>query len=111
MIQNCEFKTAHKISLKKHNLTHTREKPYDCEFPGCSFRTAKKTYLNVHGRIHTGEKPYQCEVPECSFRTANNASLKRHRKTHIDVKHINAYLDMDYQSIFTNPLDQEPWLT
>ena len=44
--------------LPKHIRTHTKEKPYQCEYSQKCFST--QSSLNVHIRTHTKEKPYQC---------------------------------------------------
>jgi uncharacterized Zn-finger protein len=51
--------------LKRHNLTHTKERPYQCRF--CT-----KTYTDFggrqnHERSHTGERPYKCKECGQSF--------------------------------------------
>lgn len=96
-----------KGSLMRHKITHTGEKPYECdichkrytqastlashkkathlkELPYecivCQKKFAKARTLLVHTRIHTGEKPYSCDI--CSRCFSQQNGLKKHMKTH-----------------------------
>lgn len=50
-------------NLKRHYRTHTKEKPFSCDFK----RISKKTSLNECLWIHTEEKPFVCEVSPKGF--------------------------------------------
>nr|CAH8822303.1 unnamed protein product [Trichobilharzia regenti] len=80
--------------LKRHQLVHTGEKPYQCAFDGCGKRFSLDFNLRTHLRIHTGDRPYPCPQPGCSKRFAQSTNLKSHLATHSKVR--NA------QSGFTN---------
>ena len=68
--------------LKRHTLTHTREKPYKCQKCGVGF--SLNGNLKQHMRTHTGEKPYKCQV--CSAGFAFHVDFDRHKLTHTGEK-------------------------
>jgi len=69
-----------KYNLQTHQLTHTGEKNYKCEFEDCAMAFYKKDVMIRHTRIHTGEKPYQCDV--CERRFTQSGDMRKHRRTH-----------------------------
>ncbi len=72
------FKT--KFSMCRHNLVHSQEKNYTCEFCGKKF--ALLQYLKEHTNTHTSEKPYVCGVAGCQERFSQTGKLSLHRRTH-----------------------------
>ncbi|XP_052062708.1 zinc finger protein ZFP2-like [Mytilus californianus] len=74
---NCKFQSIKKQSLKYHILTHTQEKPHQCEICGQSFSLKKN--LNRHALLHTDVRPYKCKFNEvCNFATTRYDKLKEH---------------------------------
>jgi hypothetical protein len=67
----CGYATAHKSQLKAHRLIHTGD-TFKCNFPGCKFQAIKKQNLKYHQLTHTREKPHQCEICGQSFSLVKN---------------------------------------
>lgn len=72
--------------LKRHQLVHTGEKPYNCPFEGCGRRFSLDYNLKTHKRIHTGDRPYVCPYRECYKKFAQSTNLKSHISTHAKSK-------------------------
>ncbi|XP_050996989.1 transcription factor YY2 [Acomys russatus] len=72
--------------LKRHQLVHTGEKPYQCTFEGCGRRFSLDFNLRTHVRIHTGDKPFVCPFDACNKKFAQSTNLKSHILTHVKNK-------------------------
>jgi len=80
----CDKRFKTKFSLCRHNLVHSQEKNYTCDFCGKKF--ALLQYLKEHTNTHTAEKPYVCGVAGCQERFSQTGKLSLHRRTHPEYK-------------------------
>merc|ERR1712223_586293 len=72
--------------LKRHQLVHTGEKPFQYTFEGCGKRFSLDFNLRTHVRIHTGDRPYVCPFDGCNKKFAQSTNLKSHILTHAKQK-------------------------
>ncbi|KAK0065378.1 zinc finger protein 239 [Biomphalaria pfeifferi] len=69
-------------NVRKHQKVHTGEKPFECQICLKLFSTSSQ--LKTHRRVHTGEKPFQCQICLKSF--SESSSLRKHQKVHTGEK-------------------------
>jgi len=67
----CGYATAHRSQLRSHRLVHTGG-TMSCSWQGCDFRATRMQNLKYHLLTHTQEKPHQCDVCGQSFSLAKN---------------------------------------
>ncbi|XP_027714980.1 zinc finger protein 436-like [Vombatus ursinus] len=74
-LKRAETRDSH---LGVHQVTHTREKLYDCAFCGKGF--SWNSSLKRHQRVHAGERPYKCFC--CGKGFWRSTQLAVHQRTH-----------------------------
>ena len=73
------FQTTRKSNLVQHKLTHSKEKPHQCEICGQSFSLAKN--MRRHARQHdTNATIFRCKVNNCSFKSLRSDKYIEHVK-------------------------------
>ncbi|XP_039436521.1 zinc finger protein 431-like [Culex pipiens pallens] len=77
--QYCDKTFGRTTHLRRHILTHTKEKQYQCTV--CSKAFARSDHLAKHESQHSGERPFKCELCDKSFKRAE------HLRNHIESKH------------------------
>lgn len=78
-VKSCTFQTTRKSNLVQHKLTHSKEKPHQCEICGQSFSLAKN--MRRHARQHdTNATIFKCKVNNCVFKSLRSDKYIEHMK-------------------------------
>ncbi|XP_037550660.1 zinc finger protein 408 [Nematolebias whitei] len=76
--QDCGKNYTSAESFRAHQMSHRGERPFSC--PHCEKTYGLKRDLKEHLVLHTGEKPYTCE--HCGKSFTRRPSLRVHRLLH-----------------------------
>jgi hypothetical protein len=61
-------------------IVSRNDKPHEC---WCGGRFKRQEHLRRHERTHTGERPFACIIDGCGTRFSRSDNLKAHRRTHM----------------------------
>ncbi|XP_055550442.1 zinc finger protein 436-like [Wyeomyia smithii] len=76
----CDKIFGRSTHLRRHLLTHTKEKHFNCKI--CSKAFSRSDHLAIHeSTFHSQERPFACELCEKSFKRME------HLRTHVESKH------------------------
>ena len=74
----CNAKFASPSNVKRHQVVHTKEKPYEC--PTCGARFTQRSNLTYHMKNHLNIRNFSCVI--CNMNFINKALLTKHMQTH-----------------------------
>jgi uncharacterized Zn-finger protein len=72
----CGHGSKTKESYKRHECSHTGEKPFKCEWPGCEASFSLNNDLKDHKSIHDEIKKFVCDWPQCGLKFRKRRNLK-----------------------------------
>ncbi|XP_076461196.1 uncharacterized protein LOC143293811 isoform X2 [Babylonia areolata] len=78
----CNHVFSQKGNFKVHLLTHTNERPWQCDIDNCEKGFRTKESLRRHKLSHMGIKPFECT--ECKKKFCSAFSLQEHMSLHND---------------------------
>uniref|UniRef100_A0A673L452 C2H2-type domain-containing protein n=1 Tax=Sinocyclocheilus rhinocerous TaxID=307959 RepID=A0A673L452_9TELE len=85
-------------NLKRHQLVHSGEKPYHCDYCERAFSDPTLGNLKAHLKIHIADGPLKCK--ECGKQFTTSGNLKRHLRVHSGEK---PFVCMHCQRAFADP--------
>jgi uncharacterized membrane protein YgcG len=74
----CGKQLSFRTSLSAHMRTHTRQRPFRCDWPGCSAAFAQRSNYRRHIASHRGDRPFFCA--QCGVHFARKWGLQRHQR-------------------------------
>ena len=71
------------VTHKRHQETHTGEKPFKCDI--CQTAYDRKHKLDMHKKTHSDNKEFECDICQAKFKVYY--VLKRHKVIHKERRH------------------------
>ena len=78
----CDKTFRSKCALRRHEGSHSSERPYICDICGQGFK--RNCHLLIHKRMHADERPHRCDT--CGKRFRSRPCLRDHNLTHTGVR-------------------------
>ncbi|CAG2104451.1 unnamed protein product, partial [Medioppia subpectinata] len=77
----CDRVLSSSQAFRRHQLTHSVDKPFKCPVTGCHFQTIRRYKLRNHLDKHSvGDQPYLCAVEGCGESCFSAEDLSRHHR-------------------------------
>jgi uncharacterized Zn-finger protein len=84
---DCSYSSKSLRALKIHQMRHSGEKPFRCQWNGCESAFVTNFELKEHHKcIHSNERPFLCEWPACEATFKFKQNLLLHYNSHKGLK-------------------------
>ena len=77
----CGHITRRSTNLKRHMRTHTKERPFACEYPDCGYTATENYNLQTHMKTHR-DGAEACNKEGCRFKTTSTRAMNEHLEKH-----------------------------
>ena len=64
----CDYRAKRSCRLREHELIHSNLKQFACGHEGCSYRGTTSSDVKKHMLSHTAQRPHNCNLCHNAFR-------------------------------------------